>query len=83
MALWCPRGAWRPPPSSNPGGQQWCSDLAITAALTRRLVFRWPVRQAARFIRSVLVDLDAPEESIADFGSVWRIHHSAMLRRER
>jgi len=61
------RDAWRPSPSGQPGGQKGFSDLAITAALTLRLVFRVPLRQAEGFLRSVLslmdVDLEAPDST--------------------
>jgi IS5 family transposase len=61
------RAAWRPAPSSQPGGQKRFSDLAIKTALTLRLVFRLPLRQAEGFLRSVLsmldVDLEAPDHT--------------------
>lgn len=61
------RHAWRPPPSGQPGGQKRFSELAIETALTLRLVFRLPLRQAEGFLRSVLslieVDLEAPDHT--------------------
>ena len=61
------RDAWRPSPSGQPGGQKRFSDLAIETALTLRLVFRLPLRQAEGFLRSVLslmdVDLEAPDHT--------------------
>ena len=61
------RDAWRPSPSGQPGGQRRFSDLAIATALTLRLVFRLPLRQAEGFLRSVLslmdVDLEAPDHT--------------------
>ena len=61
------RDAWRPSPSGQPGGQKRFSDLAIMTALTLRLVFRLPLRQAEGFLRSVLslmdVDLEAPDHT--------------------
>jgi len=61
------RDAWCPSPSGQPGGQRRFSDLAITTALTLRLVFRLPLRQAEGFLRSVLslmdVDLAAPDHT--------------------
>ena len=61
------RDAWRPWPSGQPGGQKRFSDLAIKTALTLRLVFRLPLRQAEGFLRSVLslmdVDLEAPDHT--------------------
>jgi Transposase DDE domain len=61
------RAAWRPAPSGQPGGQKRFSDLAIKTALTLRLVFRLPLRQAEGFLRSVLsmmdVDLEAPDHT--------------------
>ena len=57
--------AWRPSPSGRPGAPKTFSDCAIETALTRRLVFRVPVRQAEGFLRSVLslmgVDRAAPD----------------------
>ena len=61
------RNSWRPSPFGQPGGQRRFSDLAITTALTLRLVFRLPLRQAEGFLRSVLslmdVDLEAPDHT--------------------
>ena len=61
------RDAGRPSPSGQPGGQKRFSDLAIKTALTLRLVFRLPLRQAEGFLRSVLslmdVDLEAPDHT--------------------
>ena len=57
--------AWRPSPSGRPGAPKTFSDCAIETAVTRRLVFRVPVRQAEGVWRSVLslmgVDLKAPD----------------------
>ena len=57
--------AWRPAPSGRPGAPKTFSDCAIETALTLRLVFRVPLRQAEGFLRSVLsllgVDLAAPD----------------------
>ena len=59
--------AWRPAPSGRPGAPKTFSDCAIETALTLRLVFRVPVRQAEGFLRSVLslmgVDLAAPDHT--------------------
>ena len=56
--------AWRPSLSGRPDAPKTFSDGAIETAVTRRLVFRLPVRQAEGFLRSVLswmgVDLEAP-----------------------
>ena len=56
-----------PAPSGRRGGQRKFSDHAIETALTLRLVFRLPLRQAEGFLRSVLslmnVDLDAPDHT--------------------
>ena len=57
------RDAWRPSPSGQPGGRQRFSDLAIKTALTLRLVFRLPLRQAEGFVRSVLSLMDAGLEA--------------------
>ena len=59
--------AWRPSPSGRRGGQRKFSDHAIETALTLRLVFKLPLRQAEGFLRSVLslmgVDLEAPDHT--------------------
>ena len=59
--------AWTPRPSGRRGGQRKFSDHAIETALTLRLVFGLPLRQAEGFLRSVLsvmrVDLDAPDHT--------------------
>ena len=59
--------AWRPSPSGRPGAPKKFSDCAIETALTLRLVFRLPLRQAEGFVRSVLsllgVDLEAPDHT--------------------
>ena len=57
------RDAWRPLPSGHPDGQRRFSDLAITTALTLRLVFRLPLRQVEGFVRSVLSLMDANLEA--------------------
>ena len=61
------RDTWRPAPSGRPGGQKRFSDLAIETALTLRLVFRLPLRQAEGFVRSILslmdVHLEAPDHT--------------------
>ena len=59
--------AWTPSPSGRRGAQRKFSDLAIETALTLRLVFGLPLRQAEGFLRSVLslmrVDLEAPDHT--------------------
>ena len=59
--------AWHPSPSGRPGAPKKFSDRAIETALTLRLVFRLPLRQAEGFLRSVLslmgVDLEAPDHT--------------------
>ena len=70
VTLWLSADAtdvWRPSPSGQPGGQRKFSDQAIETALTLRLVFRLPLRQAEGFLRSLLflmgVDLEAPDHT--------------------
>ena len=70
VTLWLSADAtdeWRPSPSGRPGAPKTFSDCAIETALTLRLVFRLPVRQAEGFLRSVLslmgVDLAAPDHT--------------------
>ena len=59
--------AWTPSPSGRRGGQGKFPDLAIETALTLRLVFKLPFRQAEGFLRSVLslmsLDLEAPDHT--------------------
>ena len=59
--------AWTPALSGRRGAQRKFSDLAIETALTLRLVFGLPLRQAEGFLRSVLslmrVDLEAPDHT--------------------
>ena len=43
--------AWHETPSGKPGGQRIYSDVAIEAALTIRMVFHLPLRQAEGFLR--------------------------------
>jgi len=57
------RAAWRPAPSGRAGGPKRFSDLAIKTALTLRLVFPLPLRQAEGFLRSVLSMLDVDLEA--------------------
>ena len=70
MTLWLSADAtdaWRPAPSGRPGAPKTFSDWAIETAVTLRLVFRVPLRQAEGFLRSVLslrgVDLAAPDHT--------------------
>ena len=53
---------WSPTKGGRPGGQRKFSDLAIETALTARLVFGLPLRQAEGFLRSLfeLVGLEIP-----------------------
>jgi hypothetical protein len=46
--------AWRAEPRTTPGGQPWCSPLAILTALTLRAVFRLALRQTGGLIGSIL-----------------------------
>ncbi len=59
--------AWRPVPSGRPGGPRKFSDLSIETAMTLRLVFRLPLRQAEGFLRSILalmnLNLDTPDHT--------------------
>ncbi len=65
--------AWIPAASGRRGAQRKFSDHAIETALTLRLVFRLPLRQAEGFLRSVLalmrVDLEAPDHTTLSRGS--------------
>src|SRR3569833_3888595 len=50
--------AWTAAPRTTPGGQPHYSDLAITTALTLRVVFRLALRQTEGLIGSLLQLLD-------------------------
>jgi IS5 family transposase len=70
ITLWISDDAtrsWVPECSGRRGGQQRYSDLAIETALTLRLIFNLPFRQAEGFLRSVLglmrLDLEAPDHT--------------------
>ena len=59
--------SWIPRPSGKRGGQLTFSDFAIETALTLRLIFQLPLRQAEGFLRSVLslmsLELEAPDHT--------------------
>ncbi|MFT4514536.1 MAG: hypothetical protein ACI91B_003247 [Planctomycetota bacterium] len=70
ITLWISEDAiesWRPAASGRRGGQRKYSNIAIETALTLRLAFHIPLRQAESFLRSVLglidVDLEAPDHT--------------------
>jgi IS5 family transposase len=70
ITLWISEDAvasWKPAPTGLRGGQKKFSDHAIEIALTLRLVFNLPLRQAEGFLRSVLslmgVDLESPDHT--------------------
>jgi hypothetical protein len=59
--------AWRPGRTGRRGAQPKFSDLAIETALTLRLVFHLPLRQAEGFLRSILrvigLEIDSPDHT--------------------
>ncbi len=59
--------SWNPAPNGRRGAQRKFSDAAIETALTLRLVFNLPLRQAEGFLRCVLslmtLDLEAPDHT--------------------
>ena len=70
ITLWISDDAiasWKPAPAGRRGGQRKFSDHAIETALTLRLIFRLPLRQAEGFLRSVLslmsIDHEAPDHT--------------------
>jgi IS5 family transposase len=70
ITLWISEDAiasWKPAPSGKRGAQTKFSDHAIETALTLRLVFKLPLRQAEGFLRSILslidIDLEAPDHT--------------------
>ncbi len=70
ITLWISEDAiasWKPAPTGRRGAQRKFADHAIETALTLRLAFRLPLRQAEGFLRSVLslmgLDLDAPDHT--------------------
>ena len=70
VTVWISReaiAAWAPTGKRRPGGQRKFSDLAIETALTMRLVYGIPLRQAEGFLRSFFglmgVDLPVPDHT--------------------
>ena len=66
ITLWISDDAiasWKPAPSGRRGAQRKFSDHAIETALTLRLVFNLPLRQAEGFLRSVLSHMDVALEA--------------------
>jgi hypothetical protein len=70
ITLWISEDAvasWNPAPTGLRGAQKKFSDHAIETALTLRLVFNLPLRQAEGFLRSVLslmnADLESPDHT--------------------
>jgi hypothetical protein len=70
ITLWISEDAirsWTPARSGKRGAPRKYSDLAIETAITLRLVYRLPLRQAEGFLRSLLniisLDLDAPDHT--------------------
>ena len=70
ITLWISDDAiasWKPAPTGRRGAQRKFSDHAIETALTLRLIFRLPLRQAEGFLRSVLslmsIDREAPDHT--------------------
>ncbi len=70
ITLWISDDAitsWKPAPAGRRGAQRKFSDHAIETALTLRLVFNLPLRQAEGFLRSVLslmaLELEAPDHT--------------------
>lgn len=70
ITLWTSEDAvasWKPAPTGQRGAQRKFSDHAIESALTLRIIFKLPLRQAEGFLRSVLslmaLDLQAPDHT--------------------
>ena len=70
ITLWISENAiasWKPAPTGRQGAQRKFSDHAIETALTLRLIFKLPLRQAEGFLRSILslmsIDLEAPDHT--------------------
>jgi hypothetical protein len=70
ISLWISHDAvasWKPLPTGRRGAQRKFSDHVIETALTLRLVFNLPLRQAEGFLRSLLslmdLDLEAPDHT--------------------
>ena len=70
ITLWISEDAivsWKPAPTGRRGAQWKFSDSAIETALTLRLVFNLPLRQAEGLLRSILslmsIDLEAPDHT--------------------
>ncbi len=70
ITLWISEDAiasWKPAPTGLRGAQRKFSNHAIETALTLRLAFNLPLRQAEGFLRSVMslmsIDLEAPDHT--------------------
>ena len=70
ITLWISEDAiasWKPAPTGRRGAPMKFSDHAIETALTLRLVFNLPLRQAEGLLRSILslmsIDLEAPDHT--------------------
>ena len=70
LSIWLSPNAiarWHAKPSGRRGGQRRYSDLAIETALTLRLLFKLPLRQAEGFLRSLFdlmgLVLDVPDHT--------------------
>ena len=67
--------AWTPRRSGRRGGQRRYSDLAIETALTLRLLYHLPLRQAEGFLHALFgmmrLDLSAPDYTTLS----WRSQH--------
>jgi hypothetical protein len=77
LSIWLSPNAiarWHAKPSGRRGGQRRYSDLAIETALTLRLLFKLPLRQAEGFLRS-LFDLMGLVLDVPD--------HTTLLRRAK
>ena len=70
ITMWISKDAirsWKPRPSRKRGGQRRYSEVAIETALTLRVVFNLPLRQAESFLRSIFeimgLSLEVPDHT--------------------
>ena len=85
ITFWISKDAidsWKPAPSGKRGGQRRFSDLALETALTPRLMYHLPLRQAEGFLRSLL-DLMAPELEAPDHTTLSRRARSLDIKFDR
>ena len=70
---------WAAPRRTTPGGQPYCSDLAIELCLTLGMVFKQPLRQTQGLMRSIATLLGV-EIAVPDFSTLSRRSNCLIVR---